>query len=263
MRVQTTIEGGVAEVMLNRPEKRNGLDVEMFDGIVEAGRALCEDRSVRAVVLHGAGPSFCAGLDFKSFMAGGAALQEKLLGRPEGRPANLAQEVSWVWREVPVPVICAIQGHCFGGGLQIALGADLRYARADAQLSVMEMKWGLIPDMGITATLPALVGNDVAKELTFTARVFDGTEAKALGVVTGLTEDPLAKAREVAAAIAKRSPHAIRAAKQLFDGLHGKDTRARFEFETELQLPLLGSKNQLEAVMAGMQNRDPVFDDVE
>ncbi len=261
-RLKIQIEHGIAEVLLNRPEKRNGLDVEMFEAIVAAGVRLKTEPGLRAVVLHGAGASFCAGLDFQAFMSGPAEVQAVLLARPEGQPANVAQRVSWVWREVPVPVICAIHGHCFGGGLQIALGADIRYARPDAQLSVMEMKWGLIPDMGITKTLPPLVGLDVAKELAMTAEVIDGTEAHALGMVTRLSDDPLEEARSTARAIAKRNPHAIRAVKELFERAPQLDVHAAFKLETELQLPLLGSKNQLEAVMAGMQKRDAKFDDV-
>jgi enoyl-CoA hydratase/carnithine racemase len=190
-------------------------------------------------------------------------MAEKLLHRGPESPANLAQRVAWVWTEVPVPVLAAIHGPAFGGGLQIALGADLRYARPDAQLSVMEIKYGLVPDMSISKTLPRLVGIDVAKELTFTGRIVSGTEALALGLVTRVVDDPLATALETAREIASKSPQAIRAAKALFNEGPSMSPRDAFELETELQLALLGSPNQREAVMASFQSRAAKFDDPE
>lgn len=261
-RVTVEVTDHVALVRLSRPEKRNGLDAAMFDAIVDAGERVLADRGVRAVVLAGEGPSFCAGLDFQSFMAGGQALIDKLIGARTG-PANLAQRVAWIWREVPAPVIAALHGHVYGGGLQIALGADLRYAAPDARLSVMEIKWGLIPDMGITKTLPPLVGLDVAKELTWTGRVLSGQEAAGLGLVTRVCADPLAEALETARQIAARSPHTVQAAKQLWERAPSLDTAGAFELETALQRPLLGSHNQMEAVLANFQGRPPVFRDPE
>ena len=194
MSVTTSIEDGVAEVRLARPEKHNGLDLAMFEGLVAAGEALLEDRSVRAVILCGEGPSFCAGLDFKSFMAGGQAVQERLLSRGD-RVDNIAQRVGWIWTEVPAPVIAAVHGSCFGGGLQIALGADIRIVHPEARLSVKEIVWGLIPDMSISKTLSRVVRLDVAKELTFTGRDVDGREAVSLGLATRVADDPLTEAR--------------------------------------------------------------------
>ncbi|MBO6933707.1 MAG: crotonase/enoyl-CoA hydratase family protein [Deltaproteobacteria bacterium] len=259
-RVRVDRDGAVATVWLTRGEKRNGLDVPMFEQLIAAGRALESDKSLRAVVLAGEGPAFCAGLDFQSFMSTPNAPQ-KLLARKG--PTNVAQEVGWVWRELPVPVIAAIHGSCFGGGLQIALGADIRLAHPEAQLSVMEIRWGLIPDMGITQTLLPLVRPDVAKELTFTGRRVSGKEALELGLVTRVVDDPQAEAKALADTIATKSPHAIRAAKALYDRSPGLSVAESFALETELQLPLLGSKNQLEAVQANMMKRDPVFQDVE
>ena len=258
-RVRVDREGAVAQVWMTRGDKRNGLDLPMFEGLVEAGRALAEDNSVRAVVLAGEGPAFSAGLDFQAFMAG-PEVGRKLLERKG--VANLAQEVAWVWRELPVPVIAAIHGACFGGGLQIALGADIRLAHPEAQLSVMEIRWGLIPDMGITQTLLPLVRPDVAKELTFTGRRVSGTEARDLGLVTRVCDEPVAEAKTLAGIIASKSPHAIRAGKALFDRAVGMDAKESFALETELQLPLLGSKNQMEAVQANLQGRHPHFDDI-
>jgi enoyl-CoA hydratase/carnithine racemase len=263
-RVVTTREGGIAEVRLARPDKHNGLDPAMFEALVAAGEALLDDRSLRVVILHGEGPSFCAGLDFRSFMAGGPEVRDRLLHRdPERSPANLAQRVAWIWTEVRVPVIAAVHGTCIGGGLQIALGADLRVIHPEAKLAVKEIHWGLIPDMSITKTLNRLVRLDVAKELTFTGREFDGREAHALGLATKLADDPLAEARAWAQQIAEQSPEAIRAAKALWNRAPQLDDAAALVLETELQLPLLGSRNQLEAVQARFMKRTPVFRDPE
>jgi enoyl-CoA hydratase/carnithine racemase len=260
-RVVTTVEDGVAEVCLNRPSKHNGLDVAMFEGIAEAGEALIADNRVRAVVLHGAGKSFCAGLDFKAFMAGGEAAREKLLERPEGAAANLAQQVGWVWQLVPVPVIAAVEGSCIGGGLQIALGADIRLLHPEAKMAVREIHYGLIPDMGITATLPRGVAIDAIKELTFTGRVVEAPEAVALGLATRISAEPLTEARELARTIAARSPDAVRASKTLWNQAVGLSPADTLALETRLQLPLLGSPNQLEAVRSAFMKDAPRFKD--
>ncbi|MGB5284094.1 MAG: crotonase/enoyl-CoA hydratase family protein [Polyangiales bacterium] len=257
-RVQLSIDNHVATVRMSRPEKRNALDADMFDGLIRMGERIIADKSVRAVVLHGEGKAFCAGLDFASFM-GSPDLMQKLLSRGDTSPANMAQRAGWIWQEVQVPVIAAIHGFAFGGGLQIALGADIRYATADAQFSVMEIKWGLIPDMSLTQTLPALVPLDVAKELTFTGRIVSGTEARELGLVTKISEDPLADALQTAKLIATKSPHAIRAGKTLLRDAPGMSRADALKLETALQVTLLGSPNQMEAVQANMSKRDPDF----
>jgi enoyl-CoA hydratase/carnithine racemase len=254
-RVTIAVEDHVAVVTLNRPDKHNALDGAMFEGIVEAAGEVARDPSVRAVVLHGAGPSFCSGLDIGSLMTGPVSLDD-ILQRPDGHRANAAQRACTEWIDVPAPVIAAIHGSCFGGGLQIALGADIRFAAPDARLSVMESKWGLVPDMGITSTLPRLVRIDVAKELTYTGRVVSGTEAAALGLVTRVSEDPLAAAKELAAEIAARSPDATRAAKRLYDTSWHAPVEQGLLLETELQVGLIGSPNQIEAVRAGLA-REP------
>jgi enoyl-CoA hydratase/carnithine racemase len=257
-RVSITVDGHVAVVTLNRPDKHNALDGAMFEGIAEAAGEVADDPSVRAVVLHGAGPSFCSGLDLGSLMTGPVSLDD-ILQRPAGRRANAAQRVCTDWIDAPAPVIAAIHGNCFGGGLQIALGADVRFAAPDARLSVMESRWGLVPDMGITSTLPRLVRIDVAKELTYTGRVISGTEAAALGLVTRATEDPLAAAKELAAEIAGRSPDAVRAAKRLYDASWHAPVEEGLLLETELQLGLIGSPNQIEAVRAGLAKEPANF----
>jgi enoyl-CoA hydratase/carnithine racemase len=259
-RVTIEIADHVAVVTLTRPDKHNALDMPMFEGILAAAERLRTEPGVRALVLHGEGPSFCSGLDVMSIMASGHgtdALTEPL--RSEN--PNWFQRAAYDWLRVPVPVIAALHGNCFGGGLQIALGADIRFATADARLSVMEIKWGLVPDMAMTRTLPRLVRIDVAKELTYTGRVFDGTEAAQLGVVTRVVADPLAAARELAAEIAGRSPDAVRAAKRLFDESWTGSAEQTLALEAQLQIGLIGSPNQLAAVSAGFTKEPAEFID--
>lgn len=261
-RVRLTVRDHVAEVALARPEKLNSLDLPMFRGIVAAGEAVARTPGVRAVVLHGEGRSFCSGLDFMNFMAGGEAAREELLAERTGI-ANVAQRVAWIWQELRVPVVAALQGHVFGGGLQIAAGADVRIAHPEARLAVLEIKWGLVPDMGITRTLASTVRPDVLRELTWTGREVSGEEAVSLGLVTHLAADPLAEARALAARIAGRNPEAVQAAKALLSQAEGLDDAAAFRLETALQRRIIGSPNQLEAAMAAMQRREPAFTDPE
>lgn len=262
-RVRVTIEAGVADVRLVRPDKRNGLDLAMIEALIAAGERLRGDRSVRAAVLSGEGKAFCAGLDWAAVMSAGAGAITRLLERPEGSPANLAQRCCWVWSEVPVPVIAAVHGATLGGGLQLALACDIRLAAADTQLSVMEIRYGLIPDMSVSQTLLKLVRPDVARELIYTGRVVQAAEAAALGLVTRVVDDPLAEARALAATIAAQSPEAVRAAKRLCDEAPRMDLAAALAHETALQLPLLGSTNQLEALQATLARRPPQFRDPE
>jgi enoyl-CoA hydratase/carnithine racemase len=259
-RVLIEVADHVALVTLSRPEKHNALDVPMFDGIIGAAATLRTEPGVRAVVLHGAGPSFCSGLDIAGVMASSPS-GDAITGRLDESAPNFFQRAAHDWLTLPMPVIAAIHGNCFGGGLQIALGADIRIATPDARLSVMESKWGLIPDMSITRTLPRLVGIDVAKELTFTARVFDGEEALRLGIVTRLAADPLRAARELAAEIAARSPDAIRAAKRLYDEAWTGAAAETLTLEAALQRRLIGSPNQLAAVTAGFTKQPGEFVD--
>ncbi len=258
-RVRVEVAEHVATVTLVRGEKHNALDAGMFTGLVAAADRLRTAPGVRAVVLHGEGKSFCSGLDVASFMTGPMSFHA-LLARPDGQIANLVQRVATDWAAVPVPVIAAIHGNCFGGGLQLALGADLRVAAPGAQLCVMEIKWGLVPDMGITQTLPRLIGIDRAKELTFTGRRISGTEAERLGLVTALADDPLAGARALAADFAERSPDAIRAAKLLYDrAWTGLPPAAALRLETELQVGLMGTPNQVAAVTAALTGAPAAF----
>ena len=253
--------GGVATVTMVRADKHNALDQAMFEGLMNAAEQLAGDTSVRAVVLHGEGKSFCSGLDIASFMSGEGGT-DVLLARDGDRLANFAQRVTYDWSLVPAPVIAAIHGNCFGGGLQIALGADIRIAAPDAKLSIMEVKWGLVPDMGITQTLPRLLPIDVAKELTFSGRIVSGSEALELGLVTRSAEDPLSAALSLAEEISQKSPDAVRAAKRLYDETWtSNDSAAALVLETELQTGLIGTPNQIAAVVAGMSGERPVFTD--
>ena len=264
-RVVVTKHGGVTEVRLNRPEKLNALDPAMFEGIVETGKALAADRSVRAVVLCGAGRAFCAGLDFASFMglSNSDRSSRSLLDRDANEVANYAQRAAYEWTTLPMPVIAAVHGVAFGGGLQIALGADLRFVAPDAQLSVMEIKWGLIPDMSGTQALRHLVRLDVAKELTFTGRIVGGSEAVELGLATHASNDPHAEAMAVAHEIATKSPDAIRAGKRLLNSAGVVSVEEGLRLEERLQVSLIGTPNQLEAVQANMQKRAAAFRDPE
>ena len=270
--VTIQVRNHVADVRLNLPEKYNALSTEMFAAITTAAERLIENREVRAVVLSGNGRGFCAGLDMASFermsdASGGRSDDEKsdgeketlnLLARGDG-PENFAQRPGYIWKRVPVPVIAALHGVIYGGGAQIALGADIRIAAPDIRMSILEIKWGLIPDMSITQTLRDIVPLDVAKELTFTGRILDGPTAKQLGLVTHVSENPLEHAMELAAEIATKSPDAIRSGKRLLESAWHADARTGLELEAQLQAKLIGTENQVEAIRANFEKRAPEF----
>jgi len=263
-RVRVTVTDGVADVRLDRADKLNALDRAMLAGLVTAGRQLAADSEVRAVVLSGNGRAFCAGLDFAEFraMTSDGAGPVPDLDDDDGYtgPAQaLAQRAAHIWAELPVPVIAAVHGVAFGGGLQITLGADIRLAAPDAQLSVMEIKWGLIPDMTGSQLLPELVGRDVAKELTYTGRVLGGREAAEVGLATRVSADPLGEALTLATEIAAKSPQAIRAAKRLLDLAGRVSLRDGFAAEQQAIRQLIGSPDQVEAVRANLEGRAPAF----
>jgi enoyl-CoA hydratase/carnithine racemase len=267
-RVIVTIEDGIADVRLNRADKRNALDREQFAAIAEAGERLKSETGVRAVVLSGEGESFCAGLDFSMFegMAGGDGTGEAQdRGNPgrldEGRITHLGQQICWVWQELPMPVIAAVHGHALGGGFQIALGADIRIAHPDTKWSVREVHWGLVPDMTGTFMLSRLVRSDIARELTYTARMIDGREAADLGLVTRLSESPYDDACALAREIAGRSPGAVRGAKALFNRMFTDGAAEQFAAERATIHEQIGSPNQIEAIMSNVERRAPVFTD--
>jgi enoyl-CoA hydratase/carnithine racemase len=251
-------DAGVAHVRMTRADKLNALDDAMIDTLIAAGEALHGLPAVRCVVLSGEGRAFCAGLDLAAMGGNLATGTLDLVTRSHGN-ANRFQQVAVQWRKLPVPVIAAIHGVCFGGGLQIAAGADIRLATPDARLAVMEMKWGIVPDMGLFALLRGTVREDALRDLTYTARELSGSEGQALGLMTRLEADPLAAALELAGEIASRNPDAVRAAKRLFNRAADQSFDAILLDEAIEQQPLLGSANQREAVAAGLQKRPARF----
>jgi enoyl-CoA hydratase/carnithine racemase len=264
-RITVALSGGVADVRLARADKMNALDDAMFSALIDTGERLKADNGVRAIVLSGEGRAFCAGLDTENFgrMARGTSRAEGL-ATPNRTPggSNRAQHAVMVWREQPVPVIAAVHGVAYGGGFQLTLGADIRIVAPDARLSIREIAWGLVPDMAGMVLLRTLMRDDLARELTYTGRIFSGEEAYGLGLATRVSADPRADALALAAEIAANSPHAIRAAKRLFAAMASVDQHELLRQETAEQVALIGSPNQVEAVMANLQKRAANFSGV-
>ncbi len=256
--VTCTVADGIAHVRLNRPDKLNALTLETLAQLAATAKSLRGDRTLRAVVISGEGDSFCAGLDFAKVLKKPSGLARAFVPLP-WRGTNLFQEACWAWRRLPVPVIAAVHGHCFGGGIQIALAADFRFATPDSQWSVLEGRWGLIPDMSGIQSLKELVGIDTAKRLTMTAQILSGKEAADLGLVTELAADPVAAAFDFAQELASRSPDALAAAKRLFNGTWTASSRATFARERVEQLFLLTSANTKAARDAAFKRVAPVF----
>jgi len=254
-------DGAVMQVRLNRANKRNALDQTMLGAICEAIETLKTAQDIRAVVLSGDGKAFCAGLDFLSF----AAMIQKdgapeFLSRTHG-DANLFQQVSVGWRDLPMPVIAALHGVAFGGGFQIMLGADIRIAAPDTRFSIMEGKWGLVPDMGGMALMPQIARQDVVRRLTYTAEIFGTEKALDWGFITEITNDPLVRATELAHEIANKNPEAVRESKRLITETWQAERRDVLKAESAAQARVIGRKNQQEAVMANFEKRPPVFKD--
>ena len=272
-RVTISVVDGIADVKMNRADKRNALDNAMFASLCAAGEYLKTLDGLRVVVLSGDGASFCAGLDFSSFAqmaeagAKANAADNKADNKADmnagamvdGRITHMAQQVCWVWQEVPVPVIAAVHGHALGGGIQIALGTDIRIVHPDTQLSVREVHWGLIPDMTGTLMLSRLTRPDVVKNLVFTARIFSGKEGYEMGLVTQLSQDVYADAMTMAREIAGRSPEAVRGAKKLINLLANSGAAEQFAAERATIGQLIGTANQAEAVMSHFEKRPPNF----
>jgi len=254
-------DSGVAHVRLTRGDKLNALDAAMLDRLIEAGQVLQHSKGVRAVVLSGEGRSFCVGLDLASMAGPDFPSDLNVAERTHGN-ANRFQQAALQWRKLPVPVVAAIQGHCLGGGLQIASGADIRVAAPNAELAIMELKWGLVPDMAGFALWRGLVRDDVLRELIYTNRTMSGEEARTLGLVTHVSADPLEQALRIAEDIARRSPHAIRAAKRLVNAMADLPTDRILAEESFEQHALLLSRNQMEALAAGLEGRPAIFTEV-
>ncbi|MEL0027280.1 MAG: crotonase/enoyl-CoA hydratase family protein [Perlucidibaca sp.] len=248
-------QGDIAEVILDRPEKHNAVGKDTLVELIAIGRSLRKDRDLRAVILRAEGPSFCSGLDIPSFMKQPRSILRHFL-RPLWRSTNDFQEVAWVWRELPVPVIAVLHGRCYGAGLQIALAADFRLATPDCELSIMEAKWGLVPDMSGTVTLREVLPLDVAKKLAMTAEVFDAERGRELGLITETMADPLAAARALAATLATRSPDSVASTKLLFQRAWPASVAKAFRLERWYQFRLLAGKNQRQAVKA-VQGKEP------
>ena len=266
-RVTINISDGIADVRFNRADKRNALDGEQFAAIVDAGESLKTNKKIRVVVLSGEGASFCAGLDLASMgaMAGGGSdsgeKQPAASDMENGRITHLAQQSAWVWQEVPVPVIAAVHGHALGGGCQIAMGADIRFAHPDTKFSVRETYWGLVPDMAGTVLMHGLVRPDILKDIVMSARIFDGREAAEIGIVTRLSETPREDAFSYAAEICKRSPDAVRGAKELLNRMTVEFAAAQFAAERRIIGSLIGGHNQRESVMSDFEKRAPAYID--
>lgn len=266
-RVRYTFTDGVADVKLSRADKMNALDDAMFSGLIETGEALCMLPGLRAVVLSGEGRAFCAGLDMGRFqgMASQAASDKprdtmRLRARTHGI-ANRAQQSALVWQQVPVPVIAAVHGAALGGGFQIAIGADIRLVTADVKMSVLEIKWGLVPDLGGLFLMRSLARADVIRELTYTGRIFNGAEAVALGFATRVCADPYAEAMAMARDIAQKNPEAIRADKRLLALAEHGSAAEILQAESDEQSLVMGRPNQVEAVKAALEKRAPRFVD--
>jgi enoyl-CoA hydratase/carnithine racemase len=251
--VTCTVEDGIAHVRLDRPDKLNALTLDILDDLVATANRLRKDKSLRAAIISGEGDAFCAGLDFASVMRNPAGIAKAFVPRP-WRGTNTFQEAPWAFRRIPVPVIAAVHGHCLGGGIQIALAADFRIATPDSRWSVLEGKWGLIPDMSGIQSLKEVVGIDQAKLLTMTAEVFDGSRAKELGLVTQLDNDPVAGARRLAKELSTKSPDALAAAKRLFNDTWTASPRKTFARERAEQLVLLAARNTKAAREAAFKN---------
>jgi enoyl-CoA hydratase/carnithine racemase len=256
-----SVDARVATVTLNRPHKHNAIDLAMFSALGDAGEELKADRSVRAVVLTGSGENFCSGIDTSVFEQAGSAIDPSMMAPVASSPANVFQRAAYVWRELETPVICAVNGVAFGGGLQIALGADLRFASPGARFSIMEIEWGLIPDLALSATLRDIVPLDRVKELAWSGRIVAAEEALELGLVTAIHDDPLLAATETARGIAARSPDAIRGIKRLCNRAWRLSDAEALALEAEIQSRILRSPNQLEAIMARLERREPRFQD--
>lgn len=257
--VEVELDDSIAYVWLNRPGKLNAVDMPVLRELIGAARSIKANRHIRGVVLAGRGDSFSAGLDFASVMGRPTDVVRGFIPSVlSGR--NLFQQAAWVWRDVPVPVVAAVHGHCFGAGLQFATAADFRFTTPDAQWSVLEAKWGLIPDMSGTVGLREIVGDDVARRLTMTAEVIDGRQAYEYGLVTGVDDEPIKPAIDLLDAIARRSPDAVAASKDLLNRTRYGTPRRAFALERRRQLQMFLAKNTKIARAANVEKTEPAFE---
>nr|WP_218131191.1 crotonase/enoyl-CoA hydratase family protein [Pseudomonas benzenivorans] len=247
------IDGTIATIRLNRPDKQNSVNAQLLLELTAYGKKLKSNKDIRAVIIVGNGESFCSGMDLKEILAGGV-MSKVMAFLPLWKPfMNRYQKMSMIWRSLSVPVIAAIHGNCFGAGLQIALGADIRFAEPNAQLSIMESQWGLVPDMGGTVLLRELLAKDVAMELTLSGRIIDARKALQLGLVTHITNDPLGDSRALALEFSERSPDALAAAKKLLIGAWSNSERSALALERLWQRRVIGKENQTISVRRRLQ----------
>lgn len=256
--VVTEIEGPIARVWLNRPDKLNAITFDLLEGLTAAADRIGSDPNVRAVILEGRGPSFCAGLDFASVMTQKKRVARTFLSNPF-RGTNGFQQPLWAWRQLPVPVIAVTRGHVFGGGIQLALAADFRFTTADCQWSILEAKWGLVPDMSGTVPLAELVGADLAKRLVMTGEIFSGDQAVAYGIASGVADDPSKPALELVDQLMARSPDSVAASKRLLNETRWGSIRRAFAMERRLQAKMFRSPNTAIARKAGQNRSEPEF----
>lgn len=245
-RVLLDIQDNIAIVTLNRADKYNGLDWKMFSGIIDVTKQLKKNKTVRAVIVRGDGKAFSSGLDVMS-MKKDPLFVPKLLVKPGTSISNAAQDVSYLWRELPIPVIAVVHGKCYGGGLQIAMGADFRFSTPDCEFSILEAKWGLIPDMGGMLTWREVLRGDILRDLTYTGRMVQADEALEIGLITRIEEDPMTAALEYAKELVTRSPDSVGASKKLINRIWTEDDKGVLNWETKLQKKVLGRWNQLAA----------------
>jgi len=255
IRVSLKIEQKIAYITLNRPDKHNGLDKQMIIDLVSTAKKINKNKAIRCVILQGAGASFCAGLDFNYVAKDPSMIMRFFLKLPWTKD-NMFQRVANIWRDLSVPVIAVVHGNCFGAGMQIILACDYRISTPDANLSILEMKWGLIPDMSGMVNLSRLTRLDIAQELTMTGRFFSGNEALEYGLVSKVSDSPLDDAILLAQKICQQSPDAIAATKYIFKKTWKKDTRLALLWERITQLRLLGRKNQRIAMKNGLSKSE-------
>ncbi|MEY3984578.1 MAG: hypothetical protein RLZ59_23 [Pseudomonadota bacterium] len=260
----TMLEDGIADVRMTRVDKMNALDPAQWSALVDAIDQLNAMPGLRVVVLSGEGRAFCAGLDLASMQGdrdpGASSAGGSLADRTRGI-ANNAQYAAWGWRELPVPVIAAVHGVAFGAGSQIMAAADIRIVHPETRIAIMEMKWGLVPDVAGMPLWRTQVRDDVLREMIYTNREFNGVEAKEMGFATHVAEDPHAKAMELARIIANKNPHAMRGAKRLCNLMGDASDAELLQAESDEQIKVIRTPNQMEAVMAEMQKRKPNFQD--
>ncbi len=259
-RVSVTYENHIAHVRLTRADKMNAVDQDMITAIISAGNEVAAS-DARAAIVSGEGKAFCAGIDI-SGLSGmiGKDPAELLMPRTHGEgTTNQWQEVAMVWSRMDIPVIAAVHGACYGAGIQLALGADIRIASPDAKFAVMEMKWGIVPDMGGMVLLPKLVRTDVLRRMTYTAEPISAEQAERWGIVTEIADDPMAAAQKLAETIAGKSPSAIRAAKRLIGVAETEDAKTVLDAESREQVDLLGKPHQMEVIAATFGKRPAVF----